>query len=84
MQSTLYLRRCTIEDWIKPTVDFIVETNEEGVTEVTYNRMNLEAMFHLAVWMVGFISYHTGLPYNQVLEDMKEEIETKGEDDGEV
>ena len=64
-------------DYIKPTVDLIVETNDEGITEVSYNRLTVDKMFYLAVWIVGWLEYHTGIPYNKILDDLKEEIETE-------
>jgi len=58
-------------EWIRPSVNLIVETDEEGTMEVTYVSMDNEEVWRLVVFLIERLSRATGIDYNAICNDLK-------------
>jgi len=58
-------------DYQRDSVLLVVE-DIEGAMMITHTTMDAEDVFQLMVFMAGKLSEYTGLPYNEVIENLKE------------
>ena len=61
-------------DWIRPSVKLVVEATDDGGMEVTYASMSNEEIWRFTIFMIEKMEALSGIPYNDICEDLKETI----------